>query len=168
MEELLHREYDVFLGEDEIQLAMIFYKMTHDQIKTIIICEELKHAFFAKTFGHKDTAALNRVNDEIAITICLRLIGKDEKYFYGLPDDTQSDVIDIFDAGQEESDMQKKLCSLLRISAPKKMEDKKTSRITDLPKDTVKETPINTENEKPSLMSQLKKFKANVNKKYGA
>lgn len=159
MEELLKREYGDFLSDDEIRMAMTFYRFTKNQIKTAIICDEMKKAFYAKNFGRSDDAAMKRMNDEIAIFSCLRLIGKPEKFFLDQPLDVQDEIINIYDAGKADEDMREKLCKLLRLAPD------------DIPKENkeiVFSKPDNEEKteKKESLLVQLKRFQAEVNRKY--
>lgn len=159
MEELLKREYGDFLTEDEIKGAMIFYRLTKDQIKTVIICDEMKKAFYGKTFGRKDETALNRINELFAVSCCLRLIGKKEKYFLDQPTDVQDEMLKAYDAGKADEDIREKLCVILNIdpaTIPKEYKE------VQFPK---KETDNKTE-EKESLLVQLKRFQAEINRKY--
>ena len=158
MEKLTRREYEDFLSEDEIQLAITFYEYTGNTNKTIIICDNLKIAFYGKTFGCIDTAAVNEINEEIAKSVCLKLIGRDEKYFDSLPIDLQDDVIELYEKVLDEEELRDKLLELLKIKPC-------TVRLNNNEKKGIKPKEEIKSQKKPSLLARLREYQRAINRK---
>lgn len=154
MEELIRREYGSFLSEDEIQLALTFYRYTKNQIKTVVICDDMKRAFYGKTFGSRDSTALIHINEEIAKTVCIKLTGRSEQYFLELPDDIQDEAIEIYESENDENVMSDRLCRLFDI---KPVITKKNPPVFNVPENDEKP-------EKMSLLAKLKMYQDKVNK----
>ena len=151
MEEFIKNEYGDYLTTKEMQFALDFYTYTKNKTQTIIICNELKQAFYGKTFGKVNTASVAHINEELAKGVCLALIGKDDDFYNKLPVDMQDNIIGLYERVLDEDDLKKQLCELLEIKAINKNEYNVDA----------KEYKVN-ENDN-SLLGRLRKFQKELN-----
>lgn len=154
MEEFIKNEYGDYLTTKEMQFALDFYTYTKNKTQTIIICNELKQAFYGKTFGKVNTASVAHINEQLAKGVCLALIGKDDDYYNKLPVDMQDDMIGLYERVLDEDELKKQLCEMLEIKTIAKYDNIES-------KTTVKEYKVN-ENDH-SLLGRLRKFQKELN-----
>ena len=115
MEEFIKSEYGDYLTAKEMQFALDFYDYTKNKTQTIVICNELKQAFYGKTFGKVSKVSVAHINEELAKGVCLALIDKDDDFYNKLPVDLQDDMIGLYERVLDENDLKKQLCELLGI-----------------------------------------------------
>ena len=151
MKQLLQQEYGDYLTNKEMQFALDFYAYTQNRTKTIVICNELKQAFYGKTFGKVSKVSVAHINEELAKGVCLALIGKDDDFYNKLPVDMQDNIIGLYERVLDEDDLKKQLCELLEIKAINKNEYNVDA----------KEYKVN-ENDN-SLLGRLRKFQKELN-----
>ena len=151
MRKILKDEYSDYLTTKEMQFALDFYDYTKNKTQTIVICNELKQAFYGKTFGKVSTKSVTHINEKLAKGVCLALIGKDEDFYNKLPADLQDDMIGLYERVLDEDDLKKQLCELLEIKAINKNEYNVDA----------KEYKVN-ENDN-SLLGRLRKFQKELN-----
>ena len=151
MEEFIKSEYGDYLTTKEMQFALDFYAYTKNKTQTIVICNELKQAFYGKTFGKVSKVSVAHINEQLAKGVCLALIGKDDDYYNKLPVDMQDNIIGLYERVLDEDDLKKQLCELLEIKAINKNEYNVDA----------KEYKVN-ENDN-SLLGRLRKFQKELN-----
>ena len=151
MEKFIKNEYSDYLTTKEMQFAIDFYDYTKNKTQTIVICNELKQAFYGKTFGKVSKVSVAHINEQLAKGVCLALIGKDDDYYNKLPVDMQDNIIGLYERVLDEDDLKKQLCELLEIKAINKNEYNVDA----------KEYKVN-ENDN-SLLGRLRKFQKELN-----
>ena len=154
MEEFIKNEYGDYLTTKEMQFALDFYAYTKNKTQTIVICNELKQAFYGKTFGKVSKVSVAHINEELAKGVCLALIDKDDDFYNKLPVDLQDDMIGLYERVLDEDELKNRLCELLDIKAVNKQELTQHEV-------AVKEYKVN-ENDH-SLLGRLRKFQKELN-----
>lgn len=155
-EEILKREYADYLTANELELAISFYNITQNKEKTFVICDDMKKAFYGKTFNETSVKAINAINEEIAKCVILKLIGRSEEYFEKLPVDIQDTMFELYEKYLDEEQLQTELCSLLEIKKPALPKQEQPSH---------QNANTSESTEKKSLLAKLKYYQDKLNDK---